>query len=221
MYNVDLCHLGDACASGIIIDEILNIRKKTLFMLGMYQFNNILKYLHDGVYENIYNKDDLYIDVHVKHRQYNFGFNHDYLIKDAEITNYDFIKARFDLKIKNFKESLVSPNKKLYITFTSIFNRLNITDMLEWLNKNAINYHLIIFTDNTNTSPCAQPNLSIIKVSKFGGWWLFTPENKTVLYREIYEKFIDCCANLNIDHNFPKTFDETYYAQNQKPLVLS
>jgi hypothetical protein len=216
MYKVDLCHLGDACAPGIIIDEILNIRKKTLFMLGIYKFNDILNYLTEGNYENIYNKEDLYIDLHVKHRQYNFVFNHDYLFKDAEITNYDFIKARFDLKIKNFKETLAKPSKTVYINFTSMFDRLNINEMCAWLDNNTHSYHLIIFTDNADSYEIQENQLSVIKISKFSGWWLFTPENKKILYREIYEKFIECCTTLNIDHNFPNTFDETYYGQHKK-----
>jgi len=36
MYQLELYHLGDQCEPGIIIDDILNIRQKTLFMLGNF-----------------------------------------------------------------------------------------------------------------------------------------------------------------------------------------
>jgi hypothetical protein len=51
MCSIELCHFGDHCEPGIIIDDILKQSKKCLFMLGVYNFNNIYKYLIDDDYE--------------------------------------------------------------------------------------------------------------------------------------------------------------------------
>lgn len=59
MSNIELCHLGDDCALGIIIDDILQRHKKMLFMLGVFKFNDILFYLNNNNFENIYNKTNL------------------------------------------------------------------------------------------------------------------------------------------------------------------
>ena len=61
MYSLNLYHLGDHCEPGIIINDILNIKTKTLFMLGVYSFNNIISYLNDNDYEKIYDKKYLQI----------------------------------------------------------------------------------------------------------------------------------------------------------------
>ena len=50
MYSVDLCHLGDNCEPGILINDILNIDKKTLFMLALYGFNNIVNYVFVNIH---------------------------------------------------------------------------------------------------------------------------------------------------------------------------
>jgi hypothetical protein len=59
MYTFDLCHLGDNCAPGIIMSECLNIRKKTLFMLGFYNFNDILKVFNIMRYTRIQIRNDI------------------------------------------------------------------------------------------------------------------------------------------------------------------
>ena len=123
--DIELCHLGDDCASGIIIDDIIYQKKKLLFMLGEYNFNDIFNYLNDNKFEEIYNKDKLIIVKNgVKHKDYNFLFNHDYVINNYTLTNYDFIKLRFDEKIKNFRGILASGNTCIFITFTKDIDKL-------------------------------------------------------------------------------------------------
>ena len=217
MNNIELCHLGDNCLTGVIIDEILNIHKKYLFMIGMYNFNDIINYLNDNNYENIYNKQNLIImgNGYVHHNLYKFTFNHDYIIKDGLISNYDNIKERFDIKIKNFREMLISNNKCIFITFTKSIDLINIEDMLKWLSYNKKDYHLIIFTEKLYYSTISSDKLTIIKLIKlenqFSNWWKNDKKDNIGLYKEIYDKFIDCLTKSNIINNFPKTFEETNY----------
>jgi hypothetical protein len=215
---VDIYHFGENCATGIIINDILKNKTKTLFMLAQYAFNDILSYLKDGNYESIYDKKYLMIippwNDTVKHTKYNFLFNHDYKIENSQITNYDFIRNRFDLKIKNFKEILSSPKLCIFISFIKKknINNLKITEMLEWLSINKKHFHLIIFTSQDyktkykyNSKLC-----SIIKLkNKWRHWYLLDRKSKIILYNEIYEKFINCLKQNKIKHDFPLKFDSS------------
>ena len=214
MNNIDLVHLGDFCEPGIIIDEILNINKKHLFMLGGYNFNNILHFLNDNNYENIYNRQLLRpgTKITTHHILYKFFFNHDYVCDDTlKITNYDFVKNRFDIKIKNFRDMLASPNLAIFINFTTNIDLLNINGMIKWLNAKKSNYHMIIFTNNNYSFVNNEKKLSIIKLQHSYHEWFKRSriQNKNV-YKEMYEKFIDCCKKNNYSHNFPKTFETTH-----------
>ncbi len=215
MYNIDLCHFGNNCAPGIIIDELLNIKKKTLFMLAIYHFNDILYYLNDNNYENIYNRELLYIQKKnfEKHKTYNFVFSHDYICDNNEISNYDLIKERFDIKISNFKNMLQSEDMTIFINFTLFLHNLKIQDMLKWLENNKKTFHLIIFTNNEyDINNYNYNNLSIIKLDlTFNEWWLMELQRKMDLYKEIYEKFIKCLLEKKIINNFPKTFEDTCF----------
>ena len=147
--EINLIHFGDQCASGIIINDILKIKKKQLFMLGIYNFNDIIKYLQDDTLDKIYDKK--YLKKHndyTKHLLYNFKFNHDYKYDEySNIINYDFIKSRFIEKIKNYNQIFNLNMFNIFINFTNNVNNFNINDFLQ-LYKNKINYHLIIFTNN-------------------------------------------------------------------------
>ena len=210
---VELYHFGDQCAPGIIIDDILKINKKTLFMLGFYSFNNILYFLQDNNYEQIYNRDNLIVETHenVRHNKYNFVFNHDYKITDWQINNYDFIRDRFDVKIRHFREMLSSEDKCIFITFTSNVDSLKIQEMLEWLTHNKRNFYLVIFTHNEYSNTQYFNNCSIIKLDNSyegsEGWWQMEYNKKKTLYNEIYGKFLQCLNNNNIWHNFPSNFE--------------
>lgn len=223
MYNVELCHLGDNCEPGIILDDILYINKKYPFMLGHYSFNHIVAYLRDNNYEKIYNKNHLKVEANnlVSHNVYNFKFNHDYKTSNGDITNYDHIKTRFDEKIKNFREMIQSPKMTIFVNFTNNVNGLDINGMVEWLKINKSNSHIIIFTNNNyDAGKHNSPNLSIIKLEKsYASWWEIDKPKRRFLYKEIYEKFINCLNNKNIANNFPKSFKDTSYGQRHKDIV--
>ena len=210
--DIELCHLGDDCASGIIIDDIIYQHKKLLFMLGEYHFNDIYNYLHNNHLEDIYNKDKLIIVKNgVKHKDYNFLFNHDYYINNSVINNYDFIKLRFDEKIKNFRNILSSDTTCIFITFTKNIDKLNIKNMIEWLTIHKKKFHLMIFTNNDYTNDYNHTNLSIIKLTNsYLEWYGFSKPVKEKLYKEIYDKFIERLQVVGIDNNFPKDYNDTY-----------
>ena len=77
-------------------------------MLGVYKFNDIIKYLEDDNLNKIYDKKYLKkINNNTQHLLYNFIFNHDYKYdKYSNIINYNFIKDRFVNKIKNYNQIL-------------------------------------------------------------------------------------------------------------------
>jgi hypothetical protein len=210
---VDLCHLGDNSASGIIINDILKNKKPQLFMLGIYNFNDILSYLKDGNYESIYDKKNLIITPqynNVVNKKYNFSLQHDYKVIKSQIINYDFIYERFDLKIKNFKEMLSNVKLCVFIVFTLDVDNLKIKEMLDWLSHNKKHFHLMIFTSDKHKVKYKSKLYSIIKLKNYYyDWWRFDTETKLILYNEIYEKFIDCLKKNKIKHDFPLKFDSS------------
>ena len=136
---------------------------------------------------------------------------------DSQFTNYDYIRDRFDLKIKNFKEMLSAEHMCIFITFSNHSDELKISDMLEWLSLNKKSFYLIIFTNNTHDTAYNSNNCSIIYLNNsFDYWWLMNETPKMILYREIYEKFIACLSQHNIEHNFPLVFTPEDVA----PLLL-
>lgn len=215
MYNLDLCHFGNQCAPGIIIDDILNICKKYLFMLGVYDFNKILNFLKDDKYEKIYDKTYLEIDKNcVFHKLYNFTFNHEFKIENSNFTNYDTVKKRFDEKIVNFRKMLSSKNKTIFITVADYVDELKINDMLNWLKEHKKNFHLIIITDKKYSNKHESKDHTIIKIENtYKKWWLMEDKKKAIVYEEMYNKFIDCLKDRNIENNFPKCYKESEYGK--------
>lgn len=216
MYDLDLCHLGNQCGPGIIIDDILNIRKKTLFMLGIYGFNNILNFLKEANYEKIYDKKYLKKEAnnHVRHSKYGFTFNHEYKIENSNFTNYDAVKDRFDQKIKNFREMLKNPKKTVFINVVERVDTLQLEDMVNWLKDNKGNFHLIIFTDKDYTTKYQSEHLSIIRLKNtFCNWWVMPDKTKACLYEEMYNNFIKCLEKKTIVNNFPKNYKDTDYGK--------
>lgn len=216
MYDLDLCHLGDKCAPGIIIDDILNIRKKCLFMLGKYSFNKILNYLQDDNYEKIYDKKLLEkCDNNiVKHKLYKFTLNHEFKIVDSKFTNYKDVKNRFKEKIKNFRQMLSSESKTVFINVTNDVDKLKLDDMLIWLKEHKKNFHLIIITDKEYSANGESEDHTIIKLENTcKKWWLMKDEEKAILYEEMYNKFIACLEYRNIENNFPKCYEDSEYGK--------
>jgi hypothetical protein len=212
--NISLCHFGDNCAPGILIDDILKQNKKFPFMLGGYDFNNILNFLNDNKYEKIYSKEYLIIqkDNIVHHTLYKFSFNHEYEVKFNRLTNYEFIKQRFDLKIQNFREILHSNDVCVFITFTENIDNLKINEMLGWLSDNKPQFHLIIYTNNSYTTNINCNNLTIVTLkNSYKDWWSLPKPHQIILYKEIYDELINCLNIQNISNNLPKVFEQTYY----------
>ncbi len=203
---MELCHFGENCAPGIIINDILKINTKQLFMLGTYPLNNILSYLKDGNYEKIYDTDNLIImpDNTIRHSKYDFIFNHDYTVLNSKISNYDFIVSRFNTKIKNFREMLLSENMCIFIVFTNNIDDLKINEVLDWLTLNKKNFHLMIFTSNKHNTVIDSKLCSIINLkNNYYNWWAMEQTPKMILYTEIYDEFINCLKKNNIEHNLP------------------
>lgn len=235
--KLQLVHFGNDCASGILINDILNIKKKQLFQLGFYNFNNILEYLKENKYEEIYDKKYLFfnnikikkfsnslkkyknlsVNESIIHKKYNFEFNHDYEIKNNEIINYDFIVNVFDEKIKNFKNCLESKNKILFITFTN--HDLKILKMINLLKKKTNNwFKLVIFTGNKNLNYSTdQIELIHLNNEYHRSWFLKPMKDRFILYEEIYNKFYNALINY-ID--LP-VFEKTNYYINYKNDISS
>ena len=176
-------------------------------MLGIYNFNDIIKYLQDDTLDKIYDKK--YLKKHndyTKHLLYNFKFNHDYKYDEySNIINYDFIKSRFIEKIKNYNQIFNLNMFNIFINFTNNVNNFNINDFLQ-LYKNKINYHLIIFTNNDYNS-INNKNISIVKLkNNYSMWWETNKNTKNILYEEIYIRFIEVLNINKIIHNFPEIY---------------
>ena len=220
--TTDLYHFGDQCAPGIIIDDILKQKKKKLFMLAVYLFNDILKYLTDNELESIYDKQYFKLEKSVVHTKYNFIFNHDYQIRNNKIHNYDHIKNRFNDKINDFKNMLENNNTKIFITFTGNIDALYINEMMECLNNLIKNkkFYLIIFSDNAFTELNIENVFKIKLDNKYDNWWVFDKNKKMILYKEIYTKFINVLTNNNIPNNFPKTIEQTNFSTDKDKMGM-
>ena len=122
----DIIDFGDNCLPHILIRDILFLKQKTLFTLGIYGFNDILNYLKDETYEDIYKKEYLtyngapIADFHSKYQfytqspkiintKYNFGFMHHFNLDVSNncINNYDYVVGQFNTKIAEFKKGEV------------------------------------------------------------------------------------------------------------------
>jgi hypothetical protein len=218
-----LVHFGNCCAPGIIINDILNIKDKQLFQLGLYNFNDILEYLKESKYEEIYDKSHLFFhNVKITefysrlneyktgsiilNKKYNFGFNHDYVMQGYKIMNYEFIVNSFNIKIKNFKECLELEKKIIFITFTNVdIKALEMIDLLKEKTNNW--FKLIIFTSNKNLNYCFDKVELIYLNNEYNNWFLKSPKDRLILYTEIYNKFYKT-VNEYIKLSF---FEDTFY----------
>jgi len=157
----------------------------------------------------------------VHHKIYKFVFNHDYHTNEHwQISNYDLVKNRFDIKIENFKNMLSNNDTAIFITFAHSVDELKINEMLDWLTKNKKNFHLMIFTDN-NYSFYNSEKLSIIKLDNtFSSWFTMDMYTKTNVYKEIYDKFIHRLSELKIKNKFHKKFKHTHYGNINKEYII-
>ena len=139
----DIMYLGDHCAPGIVICDILNKKDKLLFMLGSFTLNSIISYLSDNDWDLIYDKkylvnklqpgktiyfkNELNKNIHfshdnlnntIFHSKYMFHFLHDYIVdENNNILNYDFIVEQYKNKIKNTKELFNNEKPVIFINF--------------------------------------------------------------------------------------------------------
>ena len=216
LYYPELCHFGQACGSGIIINDILKIKKKELFMLGIYPLNSIIPYLKSKNYEDIYKIEYLKHDVSqpwLVHTLYDFGFPHDYKIKENKIINYDEVKQRFDEKIKNFKDTLNNNDLTIFIT-VQLPSTDVIINAINWLEENKPNFHLVLMDiDRKRVDPSIiSEKVSLIRLEKADQpYWnnMFSLKSKD-FFEEMYVKFLDALHQKNIKHNYPK-FEDTQY----------
>jgi len=190
-------------------------------MLAKYEFNSILQYLKDGDYESVYKLEQLEMiePRKIRHKKYKFIFIHDY-VSDVSgmLLNYPTIVQRFHEKIANFKEMLIAEKPTIFINFTSDASKFRIREMLEWFQQNATPNKKIVFIIFTEEGAPDLPetfdNVFLVKLRQpLDQWWEIPPykalDEKISLYKEIYEKFIQCCDQAFVDHDFPRTFLET------------
>ena len=221
--KIKLVHFGNDCAPGIIINDILNIKGKQLFQLGFYNFNDILEYLKESKYEEIYDKPQLFFNnikitefysnlneyktgPSILNKKYNFNFNHDYFMQDYKIMNYEFIVNSFNTKIKNFKECLELEKKIIFITFTNVdIKALEMIDLLKEKTNNW--FKLMIFTSNKNLNYFIDKVELIYLNNEYDNWFLKSPKDRFILYMEIYNKFYKKASEYI---NLP-VFEDTFY----------
>jgi hypothetical protein len=221
--KIKLVHFGNDCAPGIIINDILNIKDKQLFRLGFYNFNDILEYLKESKYEEIYDKSHLFFNnikiiefysylneyktgPSILNKKYNFKFNHDYAVQDYKIINYEFIVDSFNTKIKNFKECLELENKIIFIVFTNV--DIKILEMIKLLQEKTNNwFKLIIFTSNKNLNYHIDEVKLIYLNNEYNKWYLKSLKDRLIIYTEIYNKFYKTVKEYI---NLP-FFEDTFY----------
>ena len=163
----DIIDFGDNCLPHILIRDILFLKQKTLFTLGIYGFNDILNYLKDETYEDIYKKEYLtyngapIADFHSKYQfytqspkiintKYNFGFMHHFNLDVSTncINNYDYVVGQFNTKIAEFKNYLASDKRKIFVncSFYNSIETIKIDEMIETLNKlTQSKYYIFIY----------------------------------------------------------------------------
>jgi len=223
--NYELIDFGNSCLPNTLIRQILNNNKnKQIFMLGVYNFNNICKYLENGIFEDIYDKDLLTYENNpilnftdeiqsyshksiIKNKKLNFTHNHDfaYDISTNTITNYNFIVKEFDLKIQNFKEICKNEKLPIFINFTNNINYYKMKEVLDILQKYIHKkFYIFIFIYGIHKREISEyDNIKYIYLdNNLDDWWKQPKEIKEILYKEIYEKYIDIMIKLNIDINF-------------------
>lgn len=157
----DVLYFGNDCLTSIIISDILQQKRKLLFSLGVFPFNNILQFLKDNHWWSIcdkqylkplYNRDlkDIqfkndeskfahisFEETHkmIVHTKYNFTFNHDYIYSEEEnaILNYEFIERIYNEKINNSWILFTNENPLIFLSFMD--NTADIVNTLDEMIK--------------------------------------------------------------------------------------
>ena len=136
----DIHSIGNQCIFPSFARDLLAKTKvKTIFFIGYHQIRDIVRFLQDDRWEDIYDKQYLTYKGNpitafksvtnsfchntykqsVSHSLYNFVFNHDYEFDEKEqaILNYDFVVEQHNKKIKASKEMFVSDRPLIFIHF--------------------------------------------------------------------------------------------------------
>jgi hypothetical protein len=163
----DIIDFGDNCLPHILIKEILFLKQKTLFTLGVFGFNDILKYLKNENMEEIYEKELLTYDnkpienfydkykfytqsPKIINTKFNFGFLHhfNYDVSNNCINNYDFVVEQFNNRIREFKNIIHNEKKLIFVNFAfySSLKNMKIDEMMNTLNGMITKkYYMFIF----------------------------------------------------------------------------
>jgi hypothetical protein len=242
--KVELVYFGDNCLPGIIINDILGIRTRDLFQLAIYPFNSILNYLKIDNLHEIYDinflcsRDEQDLTEHpsisenkfchnffIKHKKYDFWFNHNYDVSDLYILNYKYNVQSFKEKINHFQKTLADKNNFVYFINFTLSNDVpvpKIDEMIEFLLSKRDNFKIIFFTNSSEIADkmneFKQKNDKLKKYYhvihlniSYDKWYLVESKDRFDLLKETYEKFLE--TDDQIKANFP-TFEQTHFYKN-------
>lgn len=213
--NIKYLHFGERCHPYLIINMLLKIDNKTLFQLGIYPFNTIVKILEDEKFDDIMNVDYLtcndkkltFLEIDKINKychQQTFCHNtkypgvvlvHDYGSEDNVIINYNFIQQEHKLKQQQFYEYINSGDFLCFITFLfeSNLKSLEYENMSNVLiNKYGVkDFVIVIFTNDKQQIP---PNLPkcfevIILDDEYRDDVDRSTEYRINLYKDMWDKF--------------------------------
>ena len=231
--EIEFIHFGETCNPIIIINFILKLNKKTLFQLGVYPFNTIVKILEDSTFENItdidyirYNNNKLnYLEddkidnymhnSHITNIKYDgLTLVHDFGVEENTIINYNFIKKMHNIKIQNFYNSINSKKVICFICFISMSNFLDLEyEKLIIILKQQYyieDFIIIIFTNDKLPSSLNLPKeYEFVTIDcDYRGDVHMSYENRCNAYKEIWEKFRIVMTKYNYNYlSFEDVFD--------------
>ena len=225
--NYELIELGNNCLPYDLKKIVLQNKSKTLFMLGCFSFNNICRFLENGIFEDIINKEHLfyenkkiefftneyqkYYHKHVvKNNKYNFLYNHDFIydVSSNTIQNYNFVENEFKIKIKNLKHTFVNEKIPIFINFTTNMKKeeLQIEKMISVLKKYINKQFYILIFLNSKINQVEESKNEYVKYiylqQDFSSWWNQPKDIKLLLYKEMYEKYVIVMKETNLETKF-------------------
>ncbi len=221
-----LYHLGDICTPSLIINELLNIKEKSLFMLGTFKLDGITSYLSNNKLEEIYDiglydissiNNNFFI-----HKKYNIELNHDFKIdSNNTIINNDKVIARFKEKINNWENMCNSEESVIFLHMPFSVNIKHIIDFMDVmkLHKKKGKVFMVCLSPNTIcTDVRPHPNVSIKKlnIQRSLYSWDFVGIQKRNIIKEQYDLFLEALSDLSVSHTFPE-FDKTPLRNNFAP----
>lgn len=88
MTSIRYLHFGERCHPLLIINMMLNINIKTLFQLGVYPFNTIVKILEDETFDDIINPQYLRLMNMLPDGSFEIKYNQVKFLENDKINNY-------------------------------------------------------------------------------------------------------------------------------------